>query len=73
MLSVTTMTAVATAVWNEEKGCWNCQVVTVETLDNGEVLERKENNIEVEMCDELVLPYAILESNGINAKAVFEK
>ena len=65
------MVAVATARWNKEKGCWNCQVVNMETLDNGKILERRENDIEVEMCDEFVLPYAILESNGINAKAVF--
>ena len=73
MLTKNIMIAVATAKWDEEKGKWVCQVVNMETLSNGKMIERRENDIEVEMCDEFVLPYAILESNGINAKAVFEK
>ena len=65
------MITIATAKWNEEKGAWNCQVVNMETLNNGKILERRETDIEVVTCDEFVLPCAILESNGINTENFF--
>lgn len=71
MQSHNIMITVATARWNEEKGAWNCQVINMEALNNGKILERRETDIEVATCDEFVLPYAILESNGIVAENIF--
>ena len=70
------MTVNAEAVWNEEKCKWECKVSTVDKYENvkGEPCEETRTiKCDIEACDELVLPMAILECNGISADKVFLK
>ena len=58
------MTATATAIWNDEKGYWEVEIF--QTYDNGFTeTDERHNTVNVCDCDELVIPEAILEANGI--------
>lgn len=65
----------ATAIFNEEKGCWE---VSVEQTDNfinlnGEQCTlTRNNNVNVLCCDELVVANAILHANGIIVKDLYD-
>lgn len=67
----------AKAVWNEEKGAWEVivkQKITARNLDNKYFTTKtKSQIITVEECDEFVIPWAILEDNGINTKIINNK
>lgn len=63
------------AIWNTEKKVWECKVKQKEicqTLDNKwRIFKNKEQKI-VDECDEFVIPWAVLECNGINTKSIDE-
>lgn len=71
-----TMTVNATAIWNEEKGTWECCVKTLDHYQNLQGQWRTQKRIyhnKISACDEFVLPYAILDSNGIDLSVIEEK
>lgn len=67
------MIVYATAEWNEEKKKWICKVETTDIRNDNICMNRKSKNIEIFTCDEFILPYAILEHNGIDSKSINEK
>lgn len=64
----------AKAVWNKEKHVWEVivkQKITARNLyDKYFTTKTKSKVIEVDECDEFVIPWAILEDNGINTKTI---
>lgn len=72
-----TMQVKAKAIYNEEKGVWEVQIKQKEfakTFPNNAWKKFRTtcNNYEIEECDEFVIPWAILEDNGINTKKIDE-
>lgn len=67
--------AVATPC-NDEQGGWKVKIITTDiSKDNGKkrrTLKRVNKRVYVDyLCDEFVLPAAILEHNGLNHKTFF--
>lgn len=65
----------ALAVWNEEKRTWEVtikQKFQAENCITGKLFTKHwtTKNIEISECDEFVIPWAILEDNGINTKVI---
>lgn len=64
----------AKAVWNEEKGVWEVIVKQKNIARNFDnkyfTTKTKSQIITVEECDEFVIPWAILEDNGIDTKMI---
>ena len=64
----------ARAVWNKEKNVWEVivkQKITARNLYNKYFTTKtKSKTIEVCECDEFVIPWAILEDNGIDTKTI---
>ena len=62
------------AVWNPEKGMWEVALTLtnmVHTAVSKEYLTIQSNfEADVEVCDEFVLPTAILQANGIKAEEI---
>ena len=71
-----TMTVFAQATWNEEKGCWEVDIVQNETNHCGLVekytMFQTVHHVEVEDCDEFVIADALLHANGLSVKALFQ-
>ena len=65
----------AIAIYNEKTQQWECTIKNQETAFGVvtkkwyTIKHKTKHNIDY-ACDEFVIPYAILESNGINAKAI---
>ena len=71
-----TMTIEAKAVWNEDKGKWECDILAVDRVVDlkGEQWEQTRTlKCDIEACDEFVLPMAILECNGIDSDKVMKR
>lgn len=73
----TTMTIFANAVYDTEKKQW--EVIVQQMGTNTNVKDGKPTYFQScnkffikDQCDELVIPIAILEDNGINAKELFK-
>ena len=72
-----TMQVKAKAIYNEEKGVWEVQIKQKEfskVFPSGkwERFRTTCNNYEIQECDEFVIPWAILENNGIDTKKINE-
>lgn len=66
-----TITVIANAVWNDDKGKWEVELHQITTHDEGctfgqgATMQQHTSHYELEVCDEFVIPCAILEDNGI--------
>ena len=64
----------AKAVWNKEKNVWEVvvkQKITARNFyDKYFTTKTKSKVIKVNECDEFVIPWAILEDNGIDTKII---
>lgn len=64
----------AKAIWNEEKKIWEVvvkQKITARSFyDKYFTTKTKSKIIEVDECDEFVIPWAVLEDNGIDTKEI---
>ena len=70
------MTVTAKAIWNENKGKWECDILAIDRgIDvKGEQVEQTRTlKCDIETCDEFVLPMAILECNGISSEEVMKR
>lgn len=68
MKKETTMKIEALAKWNDTKGVWEVFITEYETKENllGNFIETKrEYSCEMGVCDELVIPQALLQMNGL--------
>ena len=64
------MTAKIKAVWNG--GGWDCIVKTYAKAPKFH-LRRKSRVDNVRVCDEWVIPLALLEHNGLKAEAIYDE
>ena len=64
----------AKAVWNKEKNVWEVvvkQKITARNFyDKYFTTKTKSKVININECDEFVIPWAILEDNGIDTKII---
>lgn len=68
-----TMQVKAKAIYNEKKGVWEVQIKQKEFINNiWKKFRTTCNNYEIKECDEFVIPWAILEDNGIDTKKINE-
>ena len=74
-----TITVIANAVWNDEKELWEVEVHQISTHDEdctfgqGATMEQHTSNFEIKMCDELIIPMAILKDNGIDTDELIKR
>lgn len=74
-----TITVIANAVWNDEKGLWEVEIHQISTHDEsctfgqGATMEQHTSNFEIEECNELVIPMAILKDNGIDTDELIKR
>lgn len=69
------MSALVQAIWNEEKGYWTVRIKQneIRTFCSGDYkLIEMSDEVKVSACDEFVLASALLHTNGINVKELFE-
>jgi hypothetical protein len=58
----------AVAVWNDKKGVWEVEVYQKDeyiSITNHFCTSERTRKCEIETCDELVIPTALLEMNGL--------
>ena len=71
-----TMTVFAQATWNDDKKCWEVDIVQNETshrcIDEKFYMSQTTHHVEVFDCDEFVIADALLHANGINVKAIYQ-
>ena len=68
-----TMTVVANAVFNEDKNVWEVSIfesATCRSLHNEPLYYQNSQTIEIAECDELVIPFALLETSGIKTECI---
>lgn len=59
------------AIWNKEKQTWECKIKqkeNVKTIDSKIITIKSKSKKEIKECNEFVIPFALLEHNGINTK-----
>lgn len=65
----TVMTAIAQAVWNQERGYWEVSIVQSETghtyPDKTYTFTQRTDKVKVRDCDEAVIAHALLYANGV--------
>lgn len=71
-----TITVMAQAIWNEDRGCWEIDIVQSATTHSfmGEkyTFTQKVAHVDVEDVDELAIADALLHSNGIDVKKLYQ-
>lgn len=71
-----TMTVFAQATWNDDKKCWEVNIVQNETnhryVDKKFYMSQTTHYVEVVDCDEFVIADALLHANGINVKELYQ-
>ena len=72
-----TMQVKAKAVYNEDKGIWEVKISQKEFAktfpsNKWKKFRTTNNTFEISECDEFVIPWAILEDNGINTSLINE-
>jgi hypothetical protein len=63
------------AIWNPEKGAWEVTLTLTDMVHTNlkEYLTVQTNfEVDVEACDEFVLPTAIIQANGFRAEEILE-
>ena len=66
---MTKMKVKAEAIWNDEKGYWDVDIS--QTYENDEVTIDRNNTVKVRDCNEMVIPEALMEANGIVVNGLF--
>ena len=72
-----TMKIKAIAIYNEKKQQWEVKIKSKDTffnyIDNKWHKNKRKSKVNINYaCDEFVIPMAILEHNGFNAKQIYE-
>ena len=71
-----TMTVIAQATWNEDKGLWEVHIVQSNTRRSGFnkdfSMSQTTHHVEVEDCDEFVIADALLHVNGISVQKLYQ-
>lgn len=69
---MTKMTVNAVAIWNDEDGCWDIDVVSnYNSNDTATPIdETRAGTYKIGNCDEFAIPWAILQHDGISTELI---